>query len=593
MDPAQDFTDEQKQYLAGFASGVAAKRASLGLPPMLGSAASGAPAATGPDAALFAAQDRTVAAGGKLTAEEQAKRAKPPLDRWDELVAAAEKGVAPKGTDVFLTKYFGLFYVSPAQDSFMCRLRIHHGTLDARQMRGLADLAEQRGGGYAHVTTRNNLQIREIAPADAPDFLIELQELGLTSRGTGADNVRNITGSPAAGIDPQELIDTRPLARRLQHHILNHRDLYALPRKFNIAFDGGGKIAVLEDTNDIGLAAVRVGDGKAVAPGVWFRLQLGGITGHGDFARDTGIVVAPSRAVAVCDAILRVFIDHGDRTDRKKARLKYLLDSWGFEKFLAEVEKRLGAPLDRLALTDCAPRAPIDRAGHLGVHAQAQKGLNWIGVVMSAGRMEAAQMRGLAGIAERFGSGTLRLTVWQNLLVSDVADADLAAAKAAIAALGLDWRAENPRGGLVACTGNRGCKFAASDTKGHAEAIARHLEGRVTLDRPVNIHLTGCHHSCAQHYVGDIGLIAAKVARGEETVEGYHLHLGGGYGADRALAREILRDVPADELPVRIERILQAWLAGRLPGEGFQAWANRHDVPSLVALFEVARELAA
>ncbi|MBI3507761.1 MAG: NirA family protein [Proteobacteria bacterium] len=593
MDPAQDFNDEQKQYLAGFASGIAAKRAALGMPPLLGNAASAAPAATGPDAALLAAQDRTVAAGGKLTAEELAKRAKPPLDRWDELVAAAEKGAAPKGTDVFLTKYFGLFFVAPAQDSFMCRLRIHHGVLDAYQMRGLADLAEKMGGGYSHVTTRNNLQIREIAPANAPDFLMALQELGLTSRGTGADNVRNITGSPAAGIDPQEIVDTRAIARRLQHHILNHRDLYALPRKFNIAFDGGGRIAVLEDTNDIGFAAMRVGEGQAVAPGVWFRLQLGGITGHGDFARDTGIVVAPERCVAVSDAILRVFIEHGDRTDRKKARLKYLLDSWGFEKFLAEVEKRLGAPLDRLPLDACKPRAPLDRSGHLGVHAQTQAGRNWIGVVMSAGRMEAAQMRGLADIAEKFGSGTLRLTVWQNLLISDIPDASLGAAKAAIEALGFDWRASNPRSGLIACTGSRGCKFAASDTKGHADAIARHLDGRVVLDQPVNIHLTGCHHSCAQHYVGDIGLIATKIERGEETVEGYHLHLGGGAGAGQTIAREILRDVPADTLPQHVERILSVYLARRHAGESFQDWANRHETTELLAAFAAERELAA
>jgi ferredoxin-nitrite reductase len=582
-----DFTEEQKQYLAGFATGVAAKRAALGLPAGL-AAAGGAASLPNPDAAMFAAQDRTVAAGGKLAAEEQAKRAKPPLDRWDELVAMSESGVPPKGTDVFLTKYFGLFYVAPAQDSFMCRLRIHHGALDARQMRGLADLAERLGGGYSHVTTRNNLQIREIAPANAPEFLIALQELGLTSRGTGADNVRNITGSPAAGLDPVELIDTRDLARKLQHHILNHRDLYALPRKFNIAFDGGGAIGVLEDTNDIGFAAVRAPDGRIV-----FRLQLGGITGHGDFARDTGRVVEPGDAIKVSDAILRVFVEHGDRTDRRKARLKYLLDKWGFDKFLAETETKLGRPLEKLALDVCAPRAPIDRAGHLGVHKQKQAGLNWIGVVMSAGRMEAAQMRGLADIAERFGSGALRLTVWQNLLVADVPDAKLAEAKAAIEALGLDWRATNPRGGLVACTGNAGCKFAAADTKRHAERIAAHLETRLTLDSPVNIHLTGCHHSCAQHYVGDIGLIAAKIDAGDTTHEGYHLFVGGGAGATRGLAREVARDVLADELPARVEALLAAYLARRIDGESFHAWANRQDMEVLRSALAAPQELAA
>lgn len=587
-----DFTDEQKQYLAGFATGVAARRAALGLP--AGLAIGGGSATPNPDAAMFEAQDRTVANGGKLSAEELAKRKTPPLDRWDALVAAAKTNSAPKGSDVFLTKYFGLFHVAPAQDSFMCRLRIHHGVLDSRQMRGLADLAESMGGGYSHVTTRNNLQIREIAPKNAPDFLIELQELGLTARGTGADNIRNITGSPAAGIDPQELIDTRDLGKRLQHHILNSRHLYALPRKFNIAFDGGGKIGVLEDTNDIGFAAVKVGVGQAVAPGVWFRLMLGGITGHHDFARDTGVVVAPADAIVVSDAILRVYCAHGDRTDRKKARLKYLLDAWGFERFLAEVETALGRKLDRVPPEVCDPRGPIDRAGHLGVHAQKQPGLNWIGVVMSAGRMDAAQMRGLADIAERFGSGALRLTVWQNLLIPDVPDAQLDGAKAAIEALGLDWRASNPRGGLIACTGNAGCKFAAANTKLHAESIAAHLEKRLALDTPVNIHLTGCHHSCAQHYVGDIGLIATKIESGDTQVEGYHLFVGGGAGAERGLGREVMRDVAADRLPARIEALLTVYLAGRQPGETFHAWASRKDEACLRAALEPpAAELAA
>jgi ferredoxin-nitrite reductase len=589
-----DFTDEQKQYLAGFATGVAARRAAMGLPAGLAPGGAAGTEQPNPDAALFAAQDRAVAAGGKLTAEESAKRKNPPLDRWDMLVAAAETNSAPKGSDVFLTKYFGLFHVAPAQDSYMCRLRIHHGTLDARQMRGLAGLAEKMGGGYAHVTTRNNLQIREIAPKDAPDFLIELQELGLTSRGTGADNIRNITGSPAAGVDPQELIDTRALGKKLQHHILNSRDLYALPRKFNIAFDGGGKIGVLEDTNDIGFAAVQVGEGQNVAAGVWFRLMLGGITGHHDFARDTGVVVAPKDTIAVSDAILRVYCEHGDRTDRKKARLKYLLDAWGFEKFLAETEAVLGRKLDRLPLEACVPRGPIDRFGHLGVHAQKQPGLNWIGIVMSAGRMDAAQMRGLAAIADELGSGLLRLTVWQNLLISDIPDAKLDAAKAGIEALGFDWRATNPRGGLIACTGNAGCKFAAANTKLHAENIAAYLETRLTLDAPVNIHLTGCHHSCAQHYVGDIGLIASKIEAGEASLEGYHLFVGGGAGAERGLGREVMRDVTAEELPGRIEALLAAYLAARQAGESFHAWASRQDVTALrAALDPRAKDLAA
>src|SRR6185312_14996330 len=201
----------------------------------------------------------------------------------------------------------------------------------AHQAEGLADVADRFGGGYVDITTRANLQIREIGAAHPLDVLTAIDELGLTSRGAGADNIRNLTGSPLAGIDPQELIDTRPLTRALYHHILNHRELYGLPRKFNIAFDGGGRIGVLEDTNDIGFAAVRVGPGKPVPAGVYFRMLLGGITGHGSFARNSGVLLEPGEVVAAAAAILRVFIEHGDRTDRKKARLNYLIAARGLD----------------------------------------------------------------------------------------------------------------------------------------------------------------------------------------------------------------------------------------------------------------------
>lgn len=585
------FSEEQKRYLEGFLSGLAARQALPGAPPP----SAGAAAATAAPADIHAAaQDRFLAAGRRLTPEEQAKRERPPLEMWDELRDNAAAGRFPKGIDVFRHKFHGLFYVAPAQDAFMCRLRIPNGILDAHQLRGIAAITERHGGGHADVTTRANLQIRGIGPGDTVAVLTALQELGLTSRGAGADNIRNITGSPTAGIDPQELIDTRPPARELHHYILNHRELYGLPRKLNIAFDGGGKIAVLEDTNDIGFAAVAVGDGAGVPPGVYFRMQLGGITGHGDFARDAGVLLAPEECVPAAAAVLRVFIDHGDRTDRKRARLKYLLDEWGLERYLAEAETHLPFTLRRLPLAACRPRGPVAKHGHVGIHPQRQPGLSYIGVTLPVGRLAVAQMRGLAALAERCGSGTIRLTAWQNLLISDVPDEALAAATAGIERLGLAWSASNIRGGLVACTGNAGCKFSATDTKGHALALAGHLERRVRLDRPVNIHFTGCPHSCAQHHVGDIGLLGTRLAAGDDVIEGYAILVGGGAGAERALGREVYREVPAGEVPHRVERMLRAYLARRRDAdESFRDFAGRHTAEELRRLFEAAGEPAA
>ena len=383
-----DFTPEQKRYLEGFTSGLQAGRALRGVAtPGVGASPPVAAEPTGPDAVHLKAQDRVVSEGKKLSDQEKFKRALHPFDGYEKLKAQAVANEAPKPDDNFRWRFFGLFYCAPNQASYMCRLRIPNGILKHWQLSGLADLAEQFGGGYAHVTTRANLQIREIEPRNAVAMVEAIQDLGLCSRGSGADNIRNVTGTPTAGIDPQELIDTRPYAREWHFHILNDRSLYGIPRKFNVGFDGGGIIAVLEDTNDIGFQAVEVADGFGVEPGVWFRLMLGGITGHHDFARDTGVVVKPSEATAVADAIVRVFIDHGDRTNRVKARLKYVLDSFGFEKFLALVEEKLGRKLARVAPEALKPRPPQDRTAHVGVRPQKQPGLNWIGVVLPVGKL--------------------------------------------------------------------------------------------------------------------------------------------------------------------------------------------------------------
>ncbi len=590
-DQSGDFSSEQKRYLEGFVAGVQIAKAAKSVAGVAaaGNAAAPAPEPSGPDAAGLKAQNRVLAAGKKLSDQEKFKREQHPFDTYERLKDHAARGEYPKPPDNFRWRFFGLFYVAPNQNSYMCRLRIPNGILKAAQFAGVADLAERYGGGYAHVTTRANLQIREIEASNAVAVIEAIQDLGLCSRGSGADNIRNVTGTPTAGIDPQELIDTRPFARDWHFHILNDRSLSGLPRKFNVAFDGAGTIPVLEDTNDIGFQAVQVNEGFGLAPGVWFKLCLGGITGHHDFARDTGVLVQPKEACKVADAVVRLFIEHGDRTDRTKARLKYVLDAMGVEKFVALLEEALGRKFDRAVSGALAPRPAFDRTAHIGIHAQKQAGLNWIGVVLPVGRMSVAQMHGLAAIARDLGDGDLRLTVWQNLLISGVPDAKLGEAQARIETFALAIHTNAIRSGLVACTGNTGCKFAASDTKRHAEEIARWCETRVALDTPVNIHLTGCHHSCAQHFVSEIGLLACKVQRNEDDdpAEGYHILVGGGFGPNAALGRELYRDVIAEEAPRTIERILKAYLTHRAsPAESFLAFSRRHDIEALKAMAE-------
>jgi len=590
-----DFEPEQKRYLEGLMTGLQiAKtlRPANGngtLPSSAANGTTGPTEAIGPDAAALRAQDRTIKAGGKLSDPEKFKRELHPFDAYERLKEQAAKNEAPKADDNFRWRFFGLFYCAPTQKSYMCRLRIPNGILKHWQFAGVADLAERYAGGYAHVTTRANLQMREVEPKNAVAMVEAIQDLGLCSRGSGADNIRNVTGTPTAGIDPQELIDTRAYAREWHFHILNDRSLYGIPRKFNVGFDGGGLIPVLEDTNDIGFQAVAVKDGYGIEPGVWFRLMLGGVTGHRTFAGDTGVIVKPAEATAVADGVVRVFIDHGDRTNRAKARLKYVLDAWGFEKFVAALEERLGRKLVRVPAEAVTPRPVFDRFAHIGVHRQKQDGYCWIGIVLPVGKLTAEQMRGSAKTAAELGDGDIRLTVWQNLPISGLTQARVGEAEAAIAALSLSTKVTSIRAGLVACTGNAGCRLAMSDTKRHAEAIAQWCESRVALDAPLNIHLTGCPNSCAQHYIGDIGLLGTKTEGSDEedAAEAYHIHVGGGFGPQAQCGREIYREVKAEEAPRTIERMLKAYLANRAgPQESFADFTRRHEIDALKALFE-------
>jgi ferredoxin-nitrite reductase len=575
---ASDFTSEQKEYLLGFFS-AATQRCSQ---PFVGHTSAGLithDSASGVSNQAESAEEIYFGTPvSDLCREEVWKYEQNPLDIWDRLLAHADENRAPAADDLFRFKFHGLFYVAPAQDSFMLRMRVPGGILTARQMHGLAEMASEWGSGRADLTTRANLQIREFQPKDIVRVLNKVQSLGMSSRGSGADNIRNITASPITGLDPTELYDVAPLADALHNYILNSRDMYGLPRKFNVAFDNGGAISVVADTNDIGFVATRVGEGRSIPAGVYFRVLLCGITGHKQFATDCGLLLRPEQTVAVAAAMIRVFSENGDRTDRKKARLKYLIDRWGVDKFLEETEKRLAFPVICFPEAECEPRNRIDRAGHIGVQAQRQPGLHYVGISVPVGRLPAEQMHDLADVADSFGSGELRLTVWQNLLIPNIPTDRLEATLVAIRATGLDCTAGTVLSGTVACTGNRGCRFSASDTKTHAVELASLLDSRFKIEQPVNLHVTGCPHSCAQHYIGDIGLLGAKVA-GEE---GYQVFLGGGSDQDQGLARELTPAIPYSQVPPIVEQLFGAYIERRnAPHETFLDFSRRHSIAEL------------
>ena len=580
----ETFTFEQKEYLAGFLLGVAKRGETF----FAGHTADGritADAGSGVANTASELNDETWFGTpiDEICKEERWKHEENPLDLWDKLLAHADENRFPEGGDVFRFKYHGLFYVAPAQDSFMLRLRAPGCILSAHQMRGLAEMAEDWGAGEAHVTTRGNIQIRKFQPKDIVNVLMKLRSLGMSSRGSGADNIRNITATPTSGIDPLELFDVAPMAQALDFYILNSRDLYGLPRKFNVVFDSGGAVSVVAGTNDIAFIATRVPEARSVPEGVYFRVQLCGITGHRQFASDCGVLLTPGQAVEVAAAMIRVFNEHGDRTDRKKARLKYLIDCWGVEKFLEETEKRLTFPLMRLPLAESEPRAAVDQHGHLGIHPQRQPDLFYIGVAVPVGRLSVTQMRAIAGIADTFGSGEIRLTVWQNLILPNIPAEKLEATRQAIAGAGLSDSARTFSAGAVACTGNKGCRFSATDTKGHALQLASYLDERFKIQQPLNLHVTGCPHSCAQHYIGDIGLLGTKVG-GEE---GYQVLIGGGSDERQGLGRELVSAIRFSDLPPLMDRLFQAFEEKRHEDESFLAFTRRHEIERLKEMLSV------
>jgi ferredoxin-nitrite reductase len=548
------FTTEQKEYLTGLFAGIAARGRKF-------EDAAPAPAPKTED----------------LIFEERVKREQHPLDAYQQLLENASGNKAPDKEDLFRFKWNGLFYLTPVKDAFMARLRIPGGVVKTYQLRELARIAQELTTGYVQITTRANFQIRLIQPRDAAEVLHRIQGIGLHTRGAGADNIRNLTANPTAGIDPVELIDVLPLVQQLAQIIINDRAFYDLPRKFNIAYDGGGLIGSLEDTNDIGVKAVKLGEE------ILFRIALGGASGHKMFAHDLGVVVPPAEINQVVCAIVRVFIEHGCRTDRKKARLKHLLEKMPLAGYLTEVEKKLGRTLRRAAYEPGAMRWASQELAHshIGDYPQKQPGLRYVGVALPVRQITPKQMLRLAELADNYAAGEVRLTVWQNLIIPNVPESFLSVLKRAIEKMGLGVKQTNIASGVVACTGNRYCKFAQSDTKGHALELTKYLEKKFELDQPVNIHLTGCPNSCAQHYIGDIGCLGTKTRFGAASVDAYHVFVGGGFGRNQTVGRQIFTGVAATELPRTLERILRAFLKHRQDRESFLQFSARHTVGQL------------
>ncbi len=492
----------------------------------------------------------------KLNKFESYKIEKDGLAVKDELDQFAQIGwEAMDQTDLTQRlKWLGIFFRPVTPGKFMLRMRMPNGCITSGQMRTLAGMVQRYGDdGNADITTRQNLQLRGIRLEDIPDIFKRLKQSGLTSMQSGMDNVRNITGSPIAGLDADELIDTRGLVRKVQDMITNNSkgnlSFTNLPRKFNIAIAGCRDNSVHAEINDI--AFVPAYKNKKLG----FNVLVGGFFSAKRCAPAIPLDawVEPLDVVAVCEAILVIFRDHGLREKRHQSRLMWLIEDWGMDKFRSAIETHLGCDLETAAAKD---EILWDKRDHLGVHAQQQPGLNFVGLHVPVGRLFAAEMLDLARLADVYGSGEIRLTVEQNVIIPNIPDSRLGAF---LREPLLEIFSVDPKPlarSAVSCTGSQFCKFALIETKNRAVALADELDQELNLPKPVRMHWTGCPNSCGQPQVADIGLMGTKARKDGKTVEAVNIYMGGTVGKEAKLGECVQKSVPCDELKDVLRGIL-------------------------------------
>jgi ferredoxin-nitrite reductase len=451
-------------------------------------------------------------------------------------------------------KWLGIFFRPVTPGKFMMRLRLPAGIVTSQQMRILAEIVQRYGeDGNADITTRQNLQLRGIRIEDVPDIFRRLKAASMTSIQSGMDNVRNITTSPIAGLDAGELMDVRELAQQVQNMITSNGEgnpeFTNLPRKFNIAIEGGRDNSIHAEINDIAFVPAFKDEqfGFNVLVGGFFSAK------RCEAAIPMNVWVAPEAVTDLCRAILEVYRDHGLRANRQKARLMWLIDEWGLEQFRAAVEQQLGSLL--LAAAD-KDEMDWEKRDHIGVFSQKQPGLNFVGLQIPVGRLFAPDMFELARLAEVYGNGEMRLTVEQNLIVANIPDSRL---ESFLQEPILAQFSPHPTPlvrSLVSCTGAQFCNFALIETKNRAIALIRELESEVELTRPVRIHWTGCPNSCGQPQVADIGLMGTKVRKDGKAAEGVDLFMGGKVGKDAHLGTCVQKGIACDDLKPVLKNLL-------------------------------------
>ncbi len=518
---------------------------------------------------------------------ERLKREKNPWEAFNEVRSFAREGrssVVPEWASAYF-KWWGVYTQGDgvgatggkggeglATDYFMMRIGVPNGILSAQQLRVIGSLTRKYARNLADITVRQNIQLHWLTIESLPEIVDALNAVGLSPKGACGDVVRNVTGCPLAGVAGDELIDASPLALEIAELLTANPDFYNLPRKFKISVTGCPSWCSYPEINDIALTAVKSGGQTG------YSLRVGGgLSADPHLALRLDAFVLPHQAVAVVRAITEIFRDQqGLRESRDRARLKHLFlkEGWTADSFLGELESRLDFPL----LPGVAEELPDDiLRDHTGIHPQRETGFSYVGASVLRGRLSGDQLEAAADLADRFGSGSLRSTVSQNLIFIDIPSEKAVRLADELKEIGLQVEGSSFWRGAVACTGTEFCKLAITETKGFTRWLIDELEERLPqFDQQLKLHVTGCPNSCGQHWIADLGLEGKKIKHEGKLTDAYYFCVGGAVGQHAAIARPVGYRCPAPLVPEAIERLLRHYLDDRSPEENLRAWLGRH-----------------
>ncbi|MEU1401089.1 nitrite/sulfite reductase [Streptomyces sp. NPDC005728] len=454
---------------------------------------------------------------------------------------------------------------------FMLRVRIDGGRLSTEQLRVIGEISQEFARGTADITDRQNIQLHWIRIEDVPEIWDRLEAVGLSTTEACGDTPRVILGSPVAGIAADEIIDGTPAVEEIHRRIVGNKAFSNLPRKFKSAVSGSPLLDVAHEINDVAFVGV---DHPEHGPG--FDLWVGGgLSTNPKIGVRLGAWVPLDEVPDVYEGVISIFRDYGYRRLRTRARLKFLVADWGAEKFRQVLEDEY---LKRKLADGPAPAQPVERwRDHVGVHRQ-QDGRFYVGFAPRVGRVDGTLLAKIADVAEAHGSGRVRTTVEQKMIVLDLEEAQVESLVAGLEALDLSVSPSPFRRGTMACTGIEFCKLAIVETKARGISLIDELERRIPdFDEPITINVNGCPNACARIQVADIGLKGQLVLDDKgEQVEGFQVHLGGALGLEPGFGRKVRGlKVTSEELPDYVERVLKRYQAEREDGERFATWAAR------------------